>query len=65
MKPQKGYRAAVEYIALNDEPLIMEAEVMAGYPSVQAVGVGFGKTDQEVAEAVIKSRRAAEGRERA
>lgn len=56
----KGYKAAVEYIAFNDEPRIRCADDMAGYPSVQAVAIAFGKTSEQVAEAVIKARVKAE-----
>lgn len=58
----KGYRAAVEYIAMNDEPRILSADDMAGYPSVQVIAIAFGKTIEQVAEAVIKAReKAADG----
>lgn len=53
-----GYKEVIEYIALNDEPSFLEAEVMVGFPSVQTCAIAFGKTYEEVAEAVVKFRKA-------
>lgn len=60
----KGYRAAVQYIAENDEPTIAcavegiegDPTSMIGFASVQAVAVAFGKEYGEVAVAVIRQR---------
>lgn len=57
-----GYRAAVECVALGDEPGELDPEAMAGYASVHAVAAGFGKTTREVAEAVVRVRRKEQGR---
>lgn len=52
-----GYKEVVEYIALNDEPLILTAEELVGFPSVQTCAIAFGKTYEQVAEAVVKYRK--------
>lgn len=53
---REGYKAIVEYIALNDEPMCLDAETLIGQPSVQVAAIAFGKTYEQVAEAVVKFR---------
>lgn len=60
MSKRAGYKEVIEYIALNDEPLIMEAEDLVGFPSVQTCAIAFGKTYEQVAAAVSKYRKAAQ-----
>lgn len=57
-KPKReGWKAALEYVALNDEPAIIDAEALHGQPTVQLLGIVFGKTVEDVAEAVVRFRR--------
>lgn len=52
-----SYREGVEWIARNDEPEEMSAEVMAGMVSVSLLADLFGKEAVEVASAVIRFRK--------
>ena len=52
----KGYRAAIQYVAMNDEPICMDIEEMKCMPSVQVVAVAFGKDYETVAAAVVRYR---------
>lgn len=56
MAKREGWKAALEYVALNDEPTLMSAEDLYGQPTVALLGIVFGKEVEEVAEAVIKFR---------
>jgi hypothetical protein len=51
-----SYRKAIEAIALNDEPLEMDVEAMAGMASVMVVAVAFDKDQDKVAADVIRFR---------
>lgn len=51
-----SYKQAIEYIALNDEPTIRDAEEMTGYATVQLVAEIFDITSQRVAGDVIRFR---------
>lgn len=53
------YSELVEYIALNDEPLILDAEAMVGMPSVQTCAIAFARTYEQVAAAVVRYRKKA------
>jgi hypothetical protein len=57
MTMKKRYNVAIEYIADNDEPTVTDPAEMTGYASVQVVAITFGKTVEEVAVAVVRSRR--------
>lgn len=52
-----GYRAGIEMIALNDEPLEMDADAMVGFATVMLLGFLFGKEQEEVARDVVKFRK--------
>lgn len=54
---KKGYRAAVEFVALNDEAGEMEVSRVADFISVHTISVAFGKTSADVAEDVVATRR--------
>jgi hypothetical protein len=51
-----SYRHAIELIALNDEPLEMDAEAMAGFASVVVVAEIFGVHQDRVARDVVRWR---------
>lgn len=51
-----SYREAIEYIALNDEPMEMDAEAMTGMPTVHLVSVIFGTPRETVAQDVVDYR---------
>lgn len=58
MKPKReGWKAALEYVAMNDEPTLLDAEALHGQPTVQLLGIVFGKTTEDVAAAVVKFRK--------
>lgn len=52
-----SYREAIECIALNDEPCIMEPEEMCGMATVLLVAAIFGTEQERVARDVIRLRR--------
>ncbi len=53
----KGYRATIEWIALNDDPASGdEVDVIEGYISVQLTGYIFGKDPLQVAKEVFRHR---------
>lgn len=56
MSNRAGYKEVIEYIAMNDEPLVTDAEQMVGMPSVQTCAIAFGKEYEKVAEDVVKFR---------
>ncbi len=61
--PSKGYRFAVEWIALNDGPGDSDAldpEAVQDLVSIALVADMFGKSTLEVAQAVVKYRQAAQ-----
>jgi hypothetical protein len=49
-----SYRKAIEYIALNDEPLCMDVEYLSGFISVQVVSVLFGVDSEKIARDIVK-----------
>lgn len=51
-----SYRKAIRYLAGNDEPHEYDPAAMAGYASVHVLAEAFGKTEDEVAEDVIRQR---------
>ncbi|MBI41243.1 MAG: hypothetical protein CMF59_16730 [Leptospiraceae bacterium] len=51
-----GYRAAIKWIAENDESSCRDAEEMENLISVSLVSDLFGKQNHEVAEAVVRYR---------
>jgi hypothetical protein len=51
-----SYRHAVEYIANNDEPSILDAEAMTYYATVQLVAEVFDVAPERVARDVVKRR---------
>jgi hypothetical protein len=51
-----SYREAVEYIALNDEPEIRDADAMTYYATVQLLAAIFDVTPERVAGDVVKHR---------
>jgi hypothetical protein len=51
------YLRAVKWIAFNDEEGDTTVSVVKGYLSVALVADVFGKTIQQVAEAVVRQRR--------
>lgn len=53
---REGWKAALEYVAMNDEPLIMNEETLHGQPTIQLLGIVFGKTTEDVAKAIVKFR---------
>ncbi len=53
-----SYRHAIEWIALNDEPEVLSVEDMEYMISVALVADIFGQLCSEVAQAVIKYRKA-------
>jgi hypothetical protein len=57
MSKRAGYKEVIEYIALNDEPSLTVPEEMIGFPSVQTCAIAFGKTYEQVAEAVCVFRK--------
>lgn len=60
MAKRLGYKAGVEFIALNDEPTYMsdeEQEWMAGFASVHLLALLFNKEPATVAADVVKYRR--------
>lgn len=57
MSRRAPYSEVVEYIALNDEPLLLNAEDLVGFPSVQACAIAYGKTYERVAADVVKFRK--------
>lgn len=54
--PNKGYRAVIEFIAFNDEPLDMDITSIRDYISVITASVAFGKSQDEIAHAVKRLR---------
>jgi len=54
---QTGPFISIEYISLNDEPLLNDPDEMVGFPSVQVCAIAFGKTYEQVATAVVQYRR--------
>lgn len=53
-----SYRAAIAYIALNDEPCELDAKQVTGMPSVHLVSVIFGTPADVVAQDVVDYRAA-------
>lgn len=51
-----GYKEVLEYIAMNDEPLCLDVDIMFGMPSVQTCAIAFGKPYEQVAADVVKFR---------
>ena len=51
-----SYREAIEYIAYNDEPLIMDTEFVKGMLSVMTLAVASGKSEEEIAKDVCRIR---------
>lgn len=54
---QRGYRFAVSWIALNDEPTILDAREVADFISTQLVADTFCKSPDEVAQDVVRYRK--------
>ncbi len=52
-----SYRKGVEWIAWNDEPEDLDAEVVAEYVSTGLLADLFGKDVDEVARAVVRKRK--------
>jgi hypothetical protein len=52
-----SYRAGVDWIALNDDPTIMDAEVVASLISVCLLADLFEKSQEDVARDVIRQRK--------
>lgn len=50
-------KAAVEWIAHNDEPSEMDEDVMSGFPSVALIADLFGIEAIKVAQKVIRKRK--------
>lgn len=57
-KSPRGYRATVEWIALNDEPCLDEPFEIADLISVQLAAFIFGKDPLDVAAAIVRLRQA-------
>lgn len=53
------YATAVEWIAVNDEPMELDLEGVQGYISVLLVADVFGKEAEDVAKDVISLRKGA------
>lgn len=51
-----SYRKGIEWIALNDEALETDPEVVSSLPSVCMLADLFGKDPAEVAKAVVRFR---------
>lgn len=51
------YRAGVRWIAVNDEPGEQQVSVVAGFISVALLADLFGKTQEQVARAVVRERK--------
>ena len=52
-----GYRKAVEWIAVEDEPDDLDVDVVSGYLTVHMVADLFGKDTVTVARAVVRKRK--------
>lgn len=58
-KPRRktpSYREAIEFIAMNDEPTIMDTDLLVGYPTVHLAAIMFGKNIDDVAADVVMFR---------
>lgn len=53
---RQGYRFGVEWIALNDDPLALDAEAVEATISVALLADLFGKRAMDVASDVIRFR---------
>ena len=62
---QPTYAQALAWIANNDESACLDAAEMAQLISVVLVADLWGQTPEQVAETVVRARRAAQSRERA
>jgi hypothetical protein len=61
--PNKGYRFAVQWIALNDSPGdsdALDAEAVSGLVTAKLVADMFGKPDIEVGKAIVRARKRVE-----
>jgi hypothetical protein len=56
MTKRAPYREVIEYIALNDEPSMLDPADLVGMPSVQTAAIAYGKTYEQVAADVSKFR---------
>lgn len=57
MTRRASYREGVEYVAMNDEPTLLDPEWLLGQPTIQLLSILFGKTDDQVAADVVRFRR--------